>query len=209
IDYFGNTIFMMGDPIDNKFSLYTSKDWGESWQELKNSPFSYNGEAGFAASGTNVSMQGQSIYTFVSGGDSSRYFRSNDGGQTWFSKTIGFNSCPTCGAYSFTYTGRNRIIAVGGDYLKPNASDGTCRISKDGGKTWNSPKKNPNGYRSNITLIDGVLYSCGTNGIDYSRNKGKTWYSFATGNYFTLCKFDGKLAASTVNGTIHLFNLIK
>lgn len=207
IDYAGNTIFMMGDPVNNKFSLFSSKDWGETWQALKNSPFAYNGEAGFAASGTNVKMLGPSIYTFVSGGDSSRYFRSNDAGETWFSKSMGFNSCPTCGAYSFTILKRGRITAVGGDYLKPNEPSGTCRISKDGGRTWFSPKVNPNGYRSNITEINGVLYACGTNGIDYSKNRGKTWLQFAEGNYFTLCEFDDKLAASTTEGRIQLFNL--
>jgi len=209
MDYVDNTIFIMGDPVNNKFSLFTSNDWGESWKALKNSPFAFNGEVGFAASGTNVKILRQSIFTFVSGGDTSRYFRSNDAGETWKSKSMGFKSCPTCGAYSFTILNNGRIIAVGGDYLKPDLSQGTCRISKDDGQTWYSPKTNPNGYRSNITEVNGVLYACGTNGIDFSRNKGKTWSSFTEGNYFTLCEFDLKLAASTTNGKIHIFNLIK
>jgi hypothetical protein len=207
IDYSGNTVFMMGDPQNKKFSLYKSINWGESWEAIRNSPFAYDGEAGFAASGTNVKISGENIFMFVSGGDSSRFFLSNDAGETWRAKSMGFNSCSTCGAYSFTTLKRGMIIAVGGDYLKPEQSNGTCRISKNGGETWKSPKKNPNGYRSNISEIDGTLYCCGTNGIDYSKNKGKTWLTFAKGNYFTLCKFDGKLAASTVNGSIHLFKL--
>jgi hypothetical protein len=209
MDYVDNTIFMMGDPVNNKFSLYTSTNWGESWDVIENSPFAFNGEAGFAASGTNVKMLGTSIYSFVSGGDSSRYFRTNDAGKTWFSKSMGFNSCSTCGAYSFTILKNGKIIAVGGDYLQPDQSKGTCRMSKDGGLTWFSPKIGPSGYRSNVTEINGILYSCGTNGIDFSRNKGKTWKVFSKGNYFTLCKFDNMLAASTTKGTIHLFKLIK
>lgn len=204
----GNTIFMMGDPLNNKFSLYVSKDWGESWQSIENSPFAFNDEAGFAASGTNVYMSNESTFSFVSGGDSSRYFLSKDGGLSWYAKSMGFESCKTCGAYSFTYFGRSKIVAVGGDYLKPDEGNKTCRISKDGGRSWKDPKKNPNGYRSNVTSIKGVLYACGTNGIDYSKNNGKTWYSFAKGNYFTLCEFDGKLAASSVKGSIHLFTLL-
>jgi hypothetical protein len=207
IDYSGNTIFMMGDPVNNKFSLFKSLNWGETWESIKNSPFAFDGEAGFAASGTNVKMLGPSIFTFVSGGDSSRYFRSNNAGESWFSNSMGYSSCPTCGAYSFTITKNRIIISVGGDYLKPDEPSNTCRISKDGGLTWFSPKINPNGYRSNVSEIDGILYCCGTNGIDFSKNKGKTWSSFVKGNYFTLCEFDGKLAASTTKGRIHLFNL--
>ena len=209
MDYVDNIIFMMGDPVNKEFSLFTSENWGESWKALKNSPSAFNGEAGFAASGTNVKILSKSIFTFVSGGDSSRYFRSDDAGETWKSKSMGFKSCPTCGAYSFTILNNGRIIAVGGDYLKPDLKQGTCRISKNDGQTWCAPKTDLNGYRSNITEVNGVLYACGTNGIDFSRNKGKTWYSFVKGNYFTLCEFDRKLAGSTTNGTIHIFNLIK
>ncbi|MFA7274342.1 MAG: sialidase family protein [Crocinitomicaceae bacterium] len=207
MDFFGNVIFLMGDPKNEHFSLYTSEDWGETWQVIKNPPNAFAGEAGFAASGTNVKAMSQYEYLFVSGGDSSRFFKTVNSGETWMSNSMGFPSCPTCGAYSFVVTKKSTIVAVGGDYLKPNQSEGTCRISNDGGKTWKSPKINPTGYRSNITEIEGVLYCCGTNGIDYSKNQGKTWLHFADGNYFTLCKFDNQLAASSTQGSIYLFKL--
>lgn len=206
-DNFGNTVFMMGDPVHGNFSLFKSTNLGESWESLKNSPLAYQGEAGFAASGTNVKVLDQNTFAFVSGGEFSRYFQSNDSGVTWFSSSIGYKSGPTCGAYSFVILQNGSIVSVGGDYLKPDESSNTCRISTDGGKTWYSSKSNPNGYRSNVSEINGILYCCGTNGIDYSKNDGKTWQRFAYGNYFTLCLFDNKLAASSINGTIQLFNL--
>jgi hypothetical protein len=209
IDNSGKTVFLMGDPTNGIFNLYISKDEGITWNKIETAPEAFEGEAGFAASGTNVKAISNKEFAFVSGGDSSRFFRTNDAGKTWSSQSMGFNSCATCGAYSFTITRNKTIVAVGGDYLKPNESEGTCRLSEDGGKTWFSPTNNPKGYRSNVCEIYGALFTCGTNGIDISIDNGKTWTFFAKGNYFTLGIFDEKLAASTMNGTIHLFKILR
>ena len=41
-------------------------------------------------------------------------------------------------------------IAVGGDYKKPNESNGTAAYTTDGGKTWTAATKPPHGYRSAV-----------------------------------------------------------
>lgn len=209
IDVANPTIFMMGDPTDGLFTLYYSLNLGLTWNKVTNPPKAFEGEAGFAASGTNVRMLSESEWLFVSGGVHSRLFRTKDSGSTWTENSMGFPSCASCGAYSFVALPNQTIIAVGGDYTKPDQGKGACRISNDDGLTWHEPKTNPNGYRSNVMYHNGTVYSCGTNGIDFSIDNGETWNSFALGNYFTMTVFRKKLVASSTNGTLDFFKLRK
>ncbi len=203
------TIFMMGDPIDEKFNLMFSKDFGWTWQKVQNAPKALEGEAGFAASGTNVRMLSDRHWLFVSGGNASRLFQTTDAGLTWTAFSMGFESCESCGAYSFAILPNKSIVAVGGDYTKPDSGKGACRISHDGGLTWAYPKVDLNGYRSNVIFNKGVLFACGTNGIDISFDEGESWEVFSFGNYFAMTIFQNQLVASTTNGTIHFFDLPK
>jgi photosystem II stability/assembly factor-like uncharacterized protein len=207
IAYGRKVVFMMGDPIEGKFNLLFSDDHGISWQKTASQPYAKEGEAGFAASGTNVRVLSDKVWLFVSGGMDSRLFRTIDAGKTWTDVSMGFDSCESCGAYSFAILPDQTIVAVGGDYLKPDKGMNACRISRDGGFTWESSKVNLNGYRSNVIFNDGILYACGTNGIDISFDSGTTWKAFSTGNYFTMTIFNNQLVASTINGELHFFEL--
>ncbi len=81
------------------------------------------------------------------------------------------------GAFSLCLRDHEHLIAVGGDYTKPNESAGTAAWSADGGKTWTAAEKPPHGYRSAVAW-DGDLkawITAGTNGSDISYDGGKTW----------------------------------
>ncbi len=209
IAYGKKTLFMMGDPIDGKFNLLVSHDYGWHWEKVVNAPTAMKGEAGFAASGTNVRMLSDKEWLFVSGGMASKLYRTKDAGLTWTETDMGFNSCASCGAYSFALLPNNTIIAVGGDYTQADEKAGTCRISNDGGLTWHAPKVKLNGYRSNVIYHKGILYACGTNGIDYSQDNGETWLPFSYGNYFTMTIFRKQLVASASHGNVYFFDLKK
>jgi hypothetical protein len=88
----------MGDPVESVFSLYFSMDRGLNWTVSRTAVKSYEGEAGFAASGTNVQLLGDSLIYFVSGGHYSRFFKSNDLGQTWEISELPYSSNNTSGA---------------------------------------------------------------------------------------------------------------
>ena len=207
---FKKSIFMMGDPIGGRFMLFNSTDCGESWSQPDSLPQAIQGEAGFAASGTNVQITSKNDWYFVSGGMDSRLYSTHDAGKTWNDADLGFNPCESCGAYSFVVLPDNKtIVAVGGDYTKAAEQIGTCRISNDGGSTWHSPKENLMGYRSNVIYHSGILYSCGTNGIDTSIDYGETWRPFTAGNYFVMTVFKKQLVASSTNGSLFFFDLMK
>ena len=74
-----------GDPIDGRFVVITTDDGGESWQPLAEDarPRAESGEAGFAASGSCLTVFGESDVWFGTGGAVARVFHSSDRGRTW------------------------------------------------------------------------------------------------------------------------------
>ena len=186
MDFLGKIGFLMGDPTNGVFSLFNTTDGGTCWKKCEGELSSYEGEAGFAASGTNVQVLNDSTFVFVSGGNKSRFFKSTDRGRTWEITSLAFPSNPSSGAYSLCMIDEFQGIIVGGDYTKPNERKNTCFLTLDGGKTWQQSKKPPGGYRSCVIQVGKMLFCCGTNGIDYSLNGGKTWKPLNDWNSFSM-----------------------
>ncbi len=202
-----NIGFIMGDPVESVFSLYFSMDGGLNWTASGTALKSYEGEAGFAASGTNVQILGDSLIYFVSGGRYSRFFKTNDLGRTWKISELPYFSDNASGAYSLCMYNDLIGAVVGGDYTKPNDIILNGFYTIDGGETWQKSEVQPFGYRSCIIQSNQILFCCGTNGIDYSIDFGKNWRPFASGNYFAMTTHNDKLYATTTNGTFHIFEI--
>ena len=217
MSFYGNIGFLMGDPVISHFSLYKSTDYGRTWIPCEGKIKAFSGEAAFAASGSTVEII-NGDFSFVSGGLKSRYFISYDLGKTWKFYDIPFPSCESCGTYSMCYLPKTKnsyqldskkIIVVGGDYTKPNESKNTCFYSLNGGKSWTKSKKSPRGYRSCVIVSNNVLYCCGTNGVDYSTDFGKTWNPLSNENCFALVANETSILATTTNGRILAIDKIK
>jgi hypothetical protein len=88
---------------------------------------------------------------------------------------------------------RNRItleetlMAVGGDYQKPNESAGTAAWSTDR-VHWTAATKPPHGYRSAVAWSPdrNAWIAVGTNGSDISSEDGKTWTPLDDGDWNAL-----------------------
>lgn len=80
------------------------------------------------------------------------------------------------------------LLAVGGDYTKPNESAGTAAWTADGGMHWTASAKPPHGYRSAVAwdAAAKAWIAAGTNGTDISMDDGKTWYPLDNGNWNAL-----------------------
>lgn len=198
--FFDKSGFLMGDPINGKFSLFYTADGGTSWNKCLGDVHSYEGEAGFAASGTNVQVLNDSTFVFVSGGNKSRFFKSRNRGKSWEINLLPFPSNPSTGAYSLLMLNELHGIVIGGDYTKPTERKNTCFLTFDGGKTWQAPKRNPGGYRSCVQSYGNILFCCGTNGIDYSLNGGKTWKPLRPWNSFSMASNGNQLFVTLPNG---------
>ena len=76
-----------------------------------------------------------------------------------------------------------RLVAVGGDYLKPNDSTGTAAFTTDGGKKWSAPTTPPHGYRSAVAYEEKskTWITVGPNGTDVSTDDGRNWRALHPG----------------------------
>ena len=69
------------------------------------------------------------------------------------------------------------IVAVGGDYLKPDKQSDTAATSVNGGQLWTAAQTPPHGYRSSVAYdpTTKTWITIGPNGTDISRDDGRNW----------------------------------
>jgi len=83
----------------------------------------------------------------------------------------------SAGIFSLASASVLRLIAVGGDYLKPSDSTRTAAFTTDGGKTWHPATTPPHGYRSAVAYspTTKTWITVGPNGTDISTDDGRNW----------------------------------
>jgi photosystem II stability/assembly factor-like uncharacterized protein len=170
---------VIGDPIGGRFFVARTFDGGETWKEIPDAykPLADSGEACFAASGTNVRALDNDEAIFVSGGLRSSVFIRNHKITLPLlqgKESTGANSIAVWDR--FRKNGGRQLVVVGGDFAADSSSQQNCYYSNDRGKTWQAPKVPPQGYRSCVEFLSkDQLVTCGTTGVDYSFDGGKTW----------------------------------
>lgn len=209
MDFYGSTGFIMGDPVDGFFKLFYSTDSGKTWLPCEGKVSALKDEGGFAASGTNVQVLNDSTFIFVTGGFASRFFKSTDYGKTWECSSIPYLAGHASGAFSVHFITDQIGVVVGGDYKNPDFIMNNSYFTTDGGKFWTNSKKQVLGYRSCVIEANGIFYACGTTGIDYSKDNGNTWNSFAKGNFLAMASDKTSLYATCTNGTFQKFELLR
>jgi photosystem II stability/assembly factor-like uncharacterized protein len=182
----------MSDPVDGRFLIITTSDGGRTWREMPpdKMPPALNGEGGFAASGTCITVEGKRNVWFGTGGASgARVFRSTDGGRTWAVATTPVTHGKSAGIFSVAFRDAKRGVAVGGDYTKEGESKNNAAVTRDGGRTWTIVNDAPpGGYRSCVAYVRGArpfLVAVGPSGSDYSTDEGASWRSFGTEGFHT------------------------
>ncbi len=171
---------VIGDPINGEFYMARTNDGGETWRRIPTTIVSVSnpflpteGEAFFASSGTNIKMMGNHPI-YVSGGKNSRlFFRTVD--------TIPLpimKGKETTGANSIAVRDYRGVV-VGGDFTKDTIGYNNCvlfDIPLEKPIKYRIPKTPPHGYRSCVIyLTKRKLLTCGTSGIDISKDAGNNW----------------------------------
>ncbi len=186
----GGSGICIGDPIQFKdstrkqFYLLRTTDHGETWKEDWKTPFSLDGEAIFAASGTNAWKlvapdYATGRYAFITGGSQSRLhtvvedLRYNT--PKVYSKTIPImQGTSGSGAFSMTTDRHHHFYITGGDYKEYWKDSGNVAYTTNAGKNWK--RSSVHGYRSCIIQAGkNTFITCGTNGVDISFDGCKTW----------------------------------
>lgn len=176
---------VIGDPINNHFFIARTFNGGRTWRGIPeyNLPKAQSGEACFAASGTNIRKLDKKEAIFVSGGSVSNLFIRNQKINIPIVQGV-----ESKGANSIALKNRNIFIVVGGDFNAIYSSEKNCSITSDAGKTWHYPEIAPHGYRSSIEFIRKKEWiTCGPNGVDYTKNEGKTFYLISSEG-FHVCR---------------------
>jgi photosystem II stability/assembly factor-like uncharacterized protein len=197
---------VVGDPIEGRFFLGETFDQGATWNQgplLLVRPVAYEGQACFAASGTNI-LALKSDYAIVTGGKQTEFIKGVDGELLPM-----IQGKETTGANSLTKWKEKKFVVVGGDFANDKDTAGNCALSSDGGITWTRPQTPPHGYRSCVEYItENKLITCGTSGVDISKDGGMDWELISTQS-FHVCqrsKKGSKVFLAGANGKIATLN---
>lgn len=182
------------DPVDGSFLLITTTDGGETWHRVspENIPPPVPAEAGYAASGTMVAVQGTTNAWFCTGGAAARVFRSTDKGKTWAAaKTPIIHGKPSEGIFSVVFKDPQNGIIVGGDYKLEGQNIKNAAYTTDGGVTWKLiANAQPTGFRECVAYVPGtggkMVVTVGPSGSDYSMDGGKTWKNFSATGFHSM-----------------------
>ena len=197
----------MSDPVSGRFLVITTSDGGRTWKPTpgERMPASLEGEGGFAASGTCITVQGRTNVWFGTGGpNGARVFRSADRGRTWTVAAAPLASGKAAGVFSLTFWNARHGVAVGGDYTKERDSIGNVATSDDGGRTWKAiGASRPAGYRSCVARVTEesllTLIAAGPAGTDYSVDGGRSWKPISAEGFHSV-SFAGRREAGWAVG---------
>jgi photosystem II stability/assembly factor-like uncharacterized protein len=172
---------VIGDPIREKPFIVTTRDGGHEWVRMDTNsiPSMADGEAFFAASGTNIKLSstgnGKPYPLFVSGGKSSRLWI---GTNPFKIEALPLNQGKeSTGANSIDLLDDHSGIIVGGDFSQDSSATGNCILFDfSHSPIFHQPKISPHGYRSCVSYLNKKkLVACGTSGVDFSNDGGNTW----------------------------------
>jgi hypothetical protein len=196
--------WLLGDPVKNTFVLFATEDGGRTWYRQHNKGLRAVPalQGAFAASNTSMIGSGGFI-SFASGGKGGAFlyatstfsicldcnFEDSDyeGKQTeWQRRDMPIGSrTEVSGVFSIAGANssgpgiRNKtLVAVGGDYTKPNDATSTAAFSIDAGEHWAPAITPPHGYRSSVAYDPSTKtwITVGPNGTDISTDDGRNWH---------------------------------
>jgi photosystem II stability/assembly factor-like uncharacterized protein len=187
----------ISDPIDGRFFIITTNDGGANWTRVPTErlPATLAGEAAFAASGTCITIEGESnVWIGTGGAATARVFHSPDRGRTWtVADTPLHAGNPSSGVFSLAFRDGRRGVAVGGDYQMVRGGLPNVALTDDGGRTWRVAKGPlPAGYLSAVSFVPGSasLVAVGLGGTALSTDGGESWRMIDTTAYNSV-RFEG------------------
>lgn len=203
------TGLLIGDPIDGQLFLLKATVSGEMWRRIPG-PKMADGEYGFAASGTGIVATGACVATVATGAAAARVLMTDDSGETWKSVNSRVrHGNQSSGIFSVAVHPSGAAIAVGGDYMSPEADTNTYAWREGADTEWRvGSSKLP--HKACVRFLDRRRVLCsGRTGIAFSADSGRTWKQISNESFYTFVvdpKFDRILLAGA-NGRIGILKL--
>lgn len=180
----------IGDPIGHHFVLLETND-GEHWNVVSTLPEILPDEAAFST-GTCIVTSGDDDIWFGTGSkNGSRVFHSVDRGRTWTTVVTPVSSdVPGTGIFAMAFADTQIGAIVGGNYQKPEEVRVNAALTVNGGKTWSKTAAQPPGYRCGVAFMPETggssLLVVGTNGVDFTQDRGAHWRSLSPERYHSV-----------------------
>src|SRR5262249_53309756 len=170
---------VIGDSVDGQLYILLTSNGGREWSRVPAAtlPPALQGEGAFAASGTNIAVNGKNnAWIGLGAAARGRALRANDGGRTWKAFETPLKSGQSSGIFSIAFRDQKHGVIVGGDYQKEKEATDNLAVTDDGGATW-TLVKGLSGFRSVVAYVPGTkkLVAIGPAGGDYSVDDGKSW----------------------------------
>ncbi|MBR9989281.1 MAG: M20/M25/M40 family metallo-hydrolase [Gemmatimonadetes bacterium] len=192
-----------GDPVGGALYIVRTTD-GRTWNRVPASalPTLIEGEAGFAASGTTLTLSPPSTgWIGTGGGSRARVYVTRDGGASWSAADTPLQGNSTSGIFGIAFRDSLNGVAAGGNYEIRSAEHPNVIRTTDSGRTWTVAGSSlPHGVRYGIAyspvtftpMGDAAgqsirpLLAVGPSGIGVSRDHGATWSTIDTTHYNTV-----------------------
>lgn len=162
-------------------------------QHLPELPKYLSGEAHFAASNSNIAMNGNKVW-IATGGMKARIFKfSLNNPMKWqVFETPFIQGTSSQGIYSIDFFDKKFGIAVGGDYTKQTENINNIATTNDGGKTWQIQASGKNGgYKTCVKFRPNSkgkeIIAVGDQNIEFSSDYGKTWTTISDEKGLYVC----------------------
>lgn len=183
----------MGDPTEDCLSIILTNDGGQSWNKIncQDLPKSFEGEAAFAASDSNIAVFKENVW-IVTGGKKARVFISNNLGKNWKAYDTPIVQGKTMtGIFSVDFYNEKNGIIMGGDWENKSNTVATKALTNDGGKTWQLiDNKMIPGYISCVKYIPNTMgekiMAVSTEGVYQSDDSGHTWKKISDASYYSI-----------------------
>jgi photosystem II stability/assembly factor-like uncharacterized protein len=175
---------VIGDSYGGQMAVLSTVDGGQHWTRIPGTalPAPIQGEGSFASSGTclHAHPDGSAWGVTTKG----RVIRTRDFGTTWTVSVAMTSTTDTVGLTSVAFRDANTGYVFGG--FGARASDTLVYATADGGTTWMTKPRPPNGHGiwAGALTASRAIIAVGPKGAAYSRDAGTTWTQVDSVNYW-------------------------
>ena len=209
-----------GDPTQQGetkcISVLKTYDGGRTWKKITcdNLPNFIDGEAGFAASNSNIVISGDKVW-IATGGTAARVLYSADRGESFtVQETPIMSGGEMTGIFAMDFYNENLGIIIGGNWSEKENNSKNMAITRNGGNTWELLAEGTGpGYCSDILFVPGTggreLLAVGTSGLWWSGDQGKNWSKLSDEGYYTAVMENSKHGVLTGYAKAAVFELVE
>lgn len=183
-----------GDSFEGQLFVLRTQDGGETWERIAPDvlPAAGEGEGGFAASGTCISVQPDGKAWIATGaGGNARVLITQDYGASWSFVESPLVRGDAAGITSIRMLDDLKGTIVGGDLAFTDGYSANIAMTSDGGKNWDlqGPVVTKGAfYGSDLVAIGAheLFVVCGPGGIDFAVDDFTSFTNLDSANYWAV-----------------------